>query len=59
MLFAESAKIAADGNVKRLVLTHFSPSIDDPTQFLANATKVFPNTIIGYDGLTMTLNYAN
>lgn len=57
MLFAESAKIASDGHVKRLVLTHFSPSMENPTDHIANATNVFADAIIGYDGMELKLNY--
>ena len=57
MIFAESAKIASEGRVKRLVLTHFSPSIERPEDYIKNATDIFENTTIGFDGMKIKLNY--
>ena len=57
MLFAESAKIASDGHVKRLVLTHFSPSMEKPEEYIENAKCVFENVELGYDGMKLRLNY--
>jgi ribonuclease Z len=57
MLFAESAKIAAEGRVKRLVLTHFSPSMENPEEYIENAKNVFESVELGYDGLKMKLSY--
>lgn len=57
MTFTESANLAKLGNVKKLLLTHFSPSLENPHDFLENATRIFPNTIIGEDRLSLTLNY--
>ena len=57
MTFTEAANLAKLGNVKKLLLTHFSPSLENPHDFLENATRIFPNTIIGEDRLSLTLNY--
>ena len=57
MTFTEAANLAKLGNVKKLLLTHFSPSLENPQDFLENATRIFPNTIIGEDRLSLTLNY--
>lgn len=57
MTFSEAANLARLGNVKRLLLTHFSPSIENPADYLENATRFFPNTIIGEDRLSLSLNY--
>ena len=57
MLFAESAKIAAEGHVKRLILTHFSPSMEKPEDCIENARGVFENVELGYDGMKMKLSY--
>lgn len=57
MTFQEAAELAKEGNVKELLMTHFSPSIEDPELSLQNATNIFENTVIGYDGLTKTLSY--
>lgn len=58
MTFAEAADVADNANVKELWLTHFSPVLVRPEAFLANATNIFPNTKLGYCGLTTELMYA-
>jgi len=57
MTFRESATLAKLGNVKKLLLTHFSPSLENPSIYLENATSVFENTIIGEDRLELNLNF--
>ena len=57
MTFREAANLARLGNVKQLLLTHFSPSLDNPNFYLENATSVFENTIIGEDRLELSLNF--
>ncbi|MEF9990777.1 MAG: ribonuclease Z [Romboutsia sp.] len=57
MTFRETANLARLGNVDTLLLTHFSPSLENPFYFIQNATSVFKNTIIGEDGLEISLNF--
>jgi ribonuclease Z len=57
MVFDEAAATARDGNVKRLWLTHFSPSVTDPAACLPEATAIFPATEIGRQHRTFTLRY--
>lgn len=57
MTFREAANLARLGNVKKLLLTHFSPSLEDPNFYLDNATKIFKNTVIGEDRLEINLNF--
>lgn len=57
MLFSEAATLAKEGKVKELWLTHFSPSMSNPEEYLENATAIFSNTVIGQDRLTKTLNF--
>ena len=59
MTFNEAASLASLGEVKQLLLTHFSPSLKNPHDYLKNATRIFPNTIIGEDRLSLSLNYEN
>ena len=40
-----------------LLLTHFSPSLENPNLYLRNATSVFENTIIGKDRLELNLKF--
>ncbi|MHB1161189.1 MAG: ribonuclease Z [Chloroflexota bacterium] len=57
MLFSEAAEIALRGRVSELWLTHFSPSLSDPTEWTEEATRVFPNTRIGHDRMAATLRF--
>lgn len=55
MIFSEAAVLANAANVSELWLTHFSPSLTVPEEFIKNATDIFPNTTAGYDRITKTL----
>lgn len=57
MTFREAASLANAGNVDKLLLTHFSPYIEEPKDFAHNATNLFKDTIIGEDGLSLSLSY--
>lgn len=57
MSFSEAATIAKKAEVKQLWLTHFSPAMPDPHNYLHNATNIFPNTKIGKDRKTVTLRF--
>lgn len=49
MLFSEAAQLAKRGEVEKLWLTHFSPSLSNPEDFLEVAKAIFPETEIGED----------
>lgn len=57
MTFREAGKLAKDGNVKTLLLTHFGAGLNSPKDYKSNAVEEFENTIIGYDGYKATLIY--
>lgn len=57
MIFSEAAAIAADSGSKELWLTHFSPALREPGDFLRFAADRFPNTVIGQDLMTKQLNF--
>ncbi len=57
MTFSEAANLAKAGNVRELILTHFSPAMFDPNLYIKNATNIFPNTVIGFDRLQKQLNF--
>ena len=52
---AQAARIAGMANARRLVIGHFSAKYKDLKQLLADATAVFPQTVLAYDGLTISL----
>ena len=57
MTFYEAAQLAKDANVKELWLTHYSPSLTYPEEYVEDARKIFENTIAAKDGRTMEINY--
>ena len=57
MTFGEAATLAKKGEVAKLLLTHFSQTMEDPKSYKENATNIFQNTIIGYDGWKTKLNF--
>ena len=59
MTFREAATLARDAGVQQLWITHFSPGVDDPLAFTGNAREVFPEAVIGHDGMTASLVFPN
>ena len=57
MTFAEAATLAKEGMVKELLLTHFSPSLLQPSMYLNNATNIFNNTVIAHDRIIKTIKF--
>lgn len=55
--FAEAAETAKDAGVKSLWLTHFSQIMKDPEEYLNNATEIFPDSVCGKDGLSVSLRF--
>ena len=55
----QAASIALEANVKRLVLTHISPRYEDPSLLLSQAKKIFENTIIAEDFMSIELKWAD
>lgn len=58
MLFSEAAKLARIGNVTELWLTHLSPSMSEPEEYIDNATSIFANTTVGFDRMTKRINFS-
>jgi ribonuclease Z len=57
MTFTEAAKLAKEAQVTELWLTHYSPSMNRPEDFLAEARDIFPNTKLGKDRKSTTLEF--
>ena len=53
----EAARIAKQAEVPRLWLTHYSPSLTRPEDFLEEVRKIFPGTVASRDGQSMELNF--
>lgn len=59
MTFAEAASIALNSGCSRLWLTHFSPSMPNPEDYLGEACNIFDNTQIGFDGMRDCLRFCD
>ena len=57
MMFSEAAGIAKESSANKLLLTHFSTSVDDPSVYLEETRKIFPETYLGEDGMEITIKY--
>ena len=57
MVYHEAAQMAADANVQELWLTHYSPAMTEPAEFLHNAAEIFPNIKCGTNLMTTTLHF--
>ena len=57
MTFREAAVLARDAHVKELWLTHYSPSLVRPEDFMAQVTEIFPDAYPGKDGKSLELNF--
>lgn len=59
MMFSEAAGLAKKAGVTRLWLTHYSPSLTCPEEYLSIARNIFPDTECGTDGKTIELDYSD
>lgn len=57
MTFYEAAELAKKAQVAELWLTHFSPSLVGAEQYMPQVQAIFPNTLLGKDGKTVTLEF--
>lgn len=57
MTFQEAARLAKKAGVKQLWLTHYSPALVYPEEYLPAAKKIFPQTAAGKDGMSITLMF--
>lgn len=57
MTFTEAATLAEQAKAGELWLTHYSPSLAWPDEFLPEARAIFPKTFLGKDGKSVELNF--
>lgn len=57
MVFSQAAAIAKESGSKELWLTHFSPAMTFPEEYIGEASKIFENTVIGKDLMKKTLQF--
>lgn len=49
MTFYEAARLARDAKVKELWLTHYSPSLSRPEEYMDEVRRIFPGAVAGKD----------
>ena len=57
MTMFEACEIAKKTNPKEMWLTHYSPSLIRPKDYLEEIQKIFPNTKCAKDGWSIDLQY--
>ncbi len=57
MTFYEAARMARDAGVREMWLTHYSPSLVNPMEYMPETKKIFPNAIAAKDGRSMELRF--
>ena len=59
MTMAEAARLAKEAECAELWLTHYSPSLPDPSVCIDEAISIFPRSVQSYDGITKTIRFAD
>ena len=57
MTFKEAAGLARDAAVKEMWLTHYSPSLVHPEDYMGDVKKIFPMASVCRDGRTKELDF--
>ena len=57
MTFYEAASLAKDAGVQEMWLTHYSPSLTRPEEFMDDVHAIFPNAKPGKDGMSVELDF--
>lgn len=57
MTFYEAAQLAKEAQVKELWLTHYSPSLIRPEEYMKETKEIFPNAKAGKDRKSITLEF--
>jgi len=57
MTFCEAAKLARAAKVKELWLTHYSPSLSRPEEYMDEVRKIFPNSVAAKDRRSIELDF--
>ena len=57
MTFYEAAKLAKNAQVKEMWLTHYSPSLIRPDDYMDKVREIFPRAKAARDGWTAELGF--
>lgn len=58
MTFYEAAKIARDADVGEMWLTHYSPSLTRPEEYMEEVRSIFPRAVAGKDRMSVELDFS-
>ena len=59
MTFYEAAQLAKEAEVAEMCLTHYSPSLTHPEEYMDEVKKIFPNSIAAKDKRTVELTFSD
>ncbi len=57
MTFTEAAMLAKEARVQEMWLTHYSPSLTKPEEFMEDVRRIFPNAKAGKDCMSVELEF--
>jgi ribonuclease Z len=57
MTFYEAAEIAKKAEVAEMWLTHYSPSLTRPQEYMDDVKKIFPHAVAGKDRMSVELDF--
>lgn len=57
MTMYEAARMAREAQVPELWLTHYSPSLNRPEEYMHEVRKIFPGSVAAKDGRSVELNF--
>lgn len=57
MTFYEAAEIARKSEVSEMWLTHYSPSLTRPQEYMDEVQKIFPHALAGKDRMSVELDF--
>lgn len=57
MTFYEAAALAKEADVKEMWLTHYSPSLTRPEEYMDEVRKIFPRAAAGKDRMSVELDF--
>lgn len=57
MTFYEAAHLAREADCKEMWLTHYSPSLPRPEDYMDAVRKIFPRSVAGKDGKSVELRF--
>ena len=57
MTFYEAARLAKEADVKGIWLTHYSPSLTRPEEYMDEVRKIFPRAVVGKDRKSIELDF--